>query len=76
MLWAPRPLAADDLVDGFDCGKPSLNDWLARHARQAQASGSARAFAVVDDAQDGSRVLTVLVDPYRLKEMQIGRAHV
>lgn len=57
MLWAPRPLAADDLVDGFDCGKPSLNDWLARHARQAQASGSARAFAVVDDAQDGSRVV-------------------
>jgi len=57
MLWAPRPLAADDLVDEFDCGKPSLNEWLARHARQAQASGSARAFAVVDDAKDGHRVV-------------------
>ena len=57
MLWAPRPLAADDLVDGFDCGKPSLNDWLVRHARQAQASGSARTFAVVDDAKDGRRVV-------------------
>lgn len=57
MLCAPRPLAADDLVDGFDCGKPSLNDWLARHARQAQASGSARVFAVVADAKDRSRVV-------------------
>jgi len=57
MLSAPRPLAADDLVDEFDCGKPSLNDWLARHARQAQASGSARAFAIADDAKDGSRVV-------------------
>ncbi|WP_233259389.1 GNAT family N-acetyltransferase [Ramlibacter sp. WS9] len=43
-------------MDGFDCGKPSLNEWLARHARQASASGSARAFAVVDDANDARTV--------------------
>ena len=57
MVSPPRPLAVDDLVDGFECGKPSLSDWLARHARQAQASGSARIFAVVDDAKDGRQVV-------------------
>lgn len=57
MLTPPRPVAADDLSDGFDCGKPSLNDWLMRHARQAQTSGSARTFAVIDTAKHGHRVV-------------------
>lgn len=35
-------------VSPFDCGKLVLNDWLIRHARQAQASGSAKTFVVVD----------------------------
>jgi len=52
-LHAPEPLAAQHRLDGFDCGKPSLNDWLLRHARQAQGSGSARTFIV---AQDEGRV--------------------
>lgn len=56
MLCAPRPLAADDLLEGFDCGKPSLSEWLVRHARQANATGSARTFAVVDDARGGPRI--------------------
>jgi GNAT superfamily N-acetyltransferase len=37
-------------LTAFDCGKPALNDWLRRHARQAQGSGSAKVF-VVPDAQ-------------------------
>lgn len=48
MLCAPRPLAVEDQLDGFDCGKASLSEWLVRHARQAHSSGSARTFAVVD----------------------------
>lgn len=47
-LAAPVPLAADHLLDDFDCGKASLDDWLVRHGRQAQASGSANTFVVVD----------------------------
>lgn len=47
-LSAPLPLAANHLLDGFDCGRGSLNDWLVRHARQAQGSGSARTFVVCD----------------------------
>lgn len=48
-LRAPEPLAAAHRLEGFDCGKPALNDWLLRHARQAQGSGSAKTFVVADD---------------------------
>ena len=48
-LRAPEPLAAQRRLDGFDCGKPALNDWLLRHARQAQGSGSAKTFIVAEN---------------------------
>ena len=48
-LRAPEPLAAQHRLEGFDCGKPALNDWLLRHARQAQGSGSAKTFVVADE---------------------------
>jgi len=47
-LRAPEPLALPHRLEGFDCGKPALNDWLLRHARQAQGSGSAKTFVVAD----------------------------
>jgi len=50
-LRAPEALAPLHRLDGFDCGKPALNDWLLRHARQAQTSGSARTFVVAEDDQ-------------------------
>ena len=51
-LRAPAPLAAQHRQEGFDCGKPALNDWLLRHARQAQGSGSAKTFVVAADGDD------------------------
>ena len=51
-LSAPLPLDANHLLEGFDCGRPALNDWLLRYARQAQGSGSARTFVVCN----GNRV--------------------
>ena len=48
ILSSPEPLALHHQIDDFDCGKPSLNEWLVRHARQAQVSGSARTFVVVE----------------------------
>lgn len=48
-LWGPESLATRHRLETFDCGKPTLNDWLVRHARQAQASGSAKTFVVSDD---------------------------
>lgn len=47
---APVALQALHRLDSFDCGKPTLNEWLTRYARQAQASGSAKTFVVADDA--------------------------
>lgn len=45
---APRVLDSSHRLESFDCGKPSLNDWLTRHALQAQASGSARTYVILD----------------------------
>ena len=50
-LKAPQALDASHRLDGFDCGKPALNDWLTRHARQAQASGSAKTYVVAEEAR-------------------------
>lgn len=51
-LSAPQPLGPGHQLEAFDCGKPALTEWLLRHARQAQGSGSARTFV----ACDGERV--------------------
>jgi GNAT superfamily N-acetyltransferase len=48
-LRGPESLGLQHRLDGFDCGKPALNDWLLRHSRQAQGSGSAKTFVVTDD---------------------------
>jgi len=59
-LSAPRPLDARHQVDEFDCGKPTLTEWLHRHARQAQASGSAKTFVSCEgDRVAGYYSLTV-----------------
>ncbi|OOG20803.1 GNAT family N-acetyltransferase [Thioalkalivibrio denitrificans] len=60
-LRPPAPLAEQHRLEDFDCGKPTLNDWLLRHARQAQGSGSAKTFVVstMDDRVAGYYSLTV-----------------
>ena len=52
-LSKPQPLDAHHRLEEFDCGKPALSEWLLRHARLAQGSGSARTFIVCD----GDRVV-------------------
>lgn len=47
-LRPPEPLAPSHPLDDFRCGKPALDDWLRRHARQAAGAGSARTFVVCD----------------------------
>ena len=47
----PEPLTPDDVLEGFDCGRASMNVWLARYARQGAAVGSARTYVVVDAQQ-------------------------
>ncbi len=50
-LGKPRPLLKTDLVDQFDCGKVSMNDWLKKHAFQSQSSSHTKTLVVVDEQQ-------------------------
>jgi GNAT superfamily N-acetyltransferase len=44
----PEPLSPTHALDGFECGEPSLDDWLKRRALKNQASGASRCFVVCD----------------------------
>lgn len=46
---APEPLAAHHALGRFNCGVPSLNDWLRKRALPNQASGASRTYVVCDD---------------------------
>ena len=48
MLQGPEPLSADHVLDGFDCGVASLDDWLRKRALPNQASGASRTFVNCD----------------------------
>ena len=47
-LSPPAPLSADHVLDGFECGEPSLDDWLRRRALKNQASDASRCFVICD----------------------------
>ncbi len=48
-LAAPAPLTAAHLRADFDCGEPSLDEWLKRRAMTNHLSGASRTFVVTDD---------------------------
>ncbi|MGD9736986.1 MAG: GNAT family N-acetyltransferase [Solirubrobacterales bacterium] len=50
----PEPLRGKHSTEGFECGEPALDAWIGKHARQAEASGSAR---VLVTTGDGERVV-------------------
>ena len=43
---APRPLSADDDVDGFDCRSDEQTSWLIHHAKQSVTSNATKVFVV------------------------------
>src|SRR5271165_6881192 len=45
-LSAPEKLRADHNLDGFECGEPSLDEWLRRRALQNEESGASRTYVV------------------------------
>lgn len=49
----PEPLRGKHDVDDFSCGDDALDNWPHRHARHAEAAGSARTFV----STDGKRVV-------------------
>lgn len=48
---APQPLATTHRFDEFNCGEPSLDDWLKRRALSNQLTGASRTFVVVNHEQ-------------------------
>jgi predicted N-acetyltransferase YhbS len=61
----PEVLDRRHLRDGFDCGKPALNEWLQKHALVSQASGSARVYVTTELGTD------VVVGYYALAAAQV-----
>jgi len=47
----PALLTKDQIVDGFDCGKRPLNDFLVKFALSNQASGGARTYVMTRGAR-------------------------
>lgn len=47
-LNPPRPLKPGDAIEDFDCGRPSMNDWFRRHAKQNQEAGVSRTTVFTD----------------------------
>ncbi len=53
VIQAPAPLATQHVLTDFDCGQPSLNDWLKKRALKAtQRGASARTYVVCDHDQN------------------------
>jgi GNAT superfamily N-acetyltransferase len=48
---APHPLTGQHDCSTFDCGEPSLNDWLKRKALINQVSGASRTFVITDTSK-------------------------
>jgi GNAT superfamily N-acetyltransferase len=48
MLQSPEPLKAAHVLDGFDSGVASLDDWLRKRALPNQTSGASRTFVACD----------------------------
>ncbi|TGE01189.1 GNAT family N-acetyltransferase [Methylobacterium nonmethylotrophicum] len=46
-----EPLRRTHAVEGFTCGHPALDRFLARHALQAQSANSARTYVALDGAE-------------------------
>lgn len=48
-LNPPRPLEPGDALEGFDCGRPPMNDWFCRHAKRNQEASVSRTTVFTDD---------------------------
>jgi GNAT superfamily N-acetyltransferase len=47
-LRKPSVLSDQHNLNGFDCGEPSLNNWLVEKARYNQAEGYSQTFVIAD----------------------------
>jgi GNAT superfamily N-acetyltransferase len=50
--WHEEPIWKKHDRKSFDCGDPSINDFLQRYARQSHESGAAKTFVAIDNADN------------------------
>lgn len=50
-ITAPEPISSKHNLADFDCGVPSLNDWLKRQALRNEGAGVSRTFVVCQSLQ-------------------------
>jgi len=49
VLSVPQPLTSVHLLNDFECGEHTLDEWLKRRAMSNQLNGASRTFVVVDE---------------------------
>lgn len=47
-ITAPQKLAAEHVLEEFDSGEPSLDDWLRRRALRNEADGASRTYVICE----------------------------
>ena len=45
----PEPIKPTHDVEAFDCGNPTLNDWLKKRAKTSETSGASRTYVVCSE---------------------------
>jgi len=50
--WHEEPILKKHDRKSFDCGDPSMNDFLQRYARQSHESGAAKTFLAIDNVDN------------------------
>ena len=50
--WHEEPISKKHDRKSFDCGDPSMSDFLQRYARQSHESGAAKTFLAIDNADN------------------------
>jgi len=50
--WHEEPISKKHDWKSFDCGDPSMNDFLQRYACQSHESGAAKTFLAIDNADN------------------------
>ena len=70
----PEVLHEKHLLEQFDCGNPTLNEWLLRHARQAQSSGSAKTFVVALNVSESPQQVHVTYEAQKSPKAVFGEA--
>lgn len=72
--WPLRKLDKTQVLDAFDCGNEALNRYLARHALNNQAAGSAQTYvALTDDRIVGYYSLAVGAVAHQEAPTRVGK---